>query len=161
MMKMELKKKCEKCGSEENLTKIDEIFHFPCKCHSKTHQIRHYLCDKCEPDFKVSSNKRCDVIISPKIFCLILKAHGNYYQQFGNVRLDENTMKPKYVLNKTSNKVDIHIHCTYKVLTYIDDIYVQWMTDHPENPSKDKKKGNTNSKYYPDGNDLSTSTTED
>ena len=137
MMKMELKKKCEKCGSEENLTKIDEIFHFPCKCHSKTHQIRHYLCDKCEPDFKVSSNKRCDVIISPKIFCLILKAHGNYYQQFGNVRLDENTMKPKYVLNKTSNKVDIHLHCTYKVLTYIDDLYVQWMTDHPDKPSKD------------------------
>ena len=137
MMKMELKKKCEKCGSEENLTKIDEIFHFPCKCHSKTHQIRHYLCDKCEPDFKVSSNKRCDVIISPKIFCLILKAHGNYYQQFGNVRLDENTMKPKYVLNKTSNKVDIHLHCTYKVLTYIDDLYVQWMADHPNKPSKD------------------------
>ena len=137
MMKMELKKKCEKCGSEENLTKIDEIFHFPCKCHSKTHQIRHYLCDKCEPDFKVSSNKRCDVIISPKIFCLILKAHGNYYQQFGNVRLDENTMKPKYVLNKKSNKVEIHLHCTYKVLTYIDDLYVQWMTDHPNKPSKD------------------------
>ena len=136
-MKMELKKKCEKCGSEENLTKIDEIFHFPCKCHSKTHQIRHYLCDKCEPDFKVSSNKRCDVIISPKIFCLILKAHGNYYQQFGNVRLDENTMKPKYVLNKKSNKVDIHLHCTYKVLTYIDDLYVQWMADHPNKPSKD------------------------
>lgn len=137
MMKMELKKKCEKCGSEENLTKIDEIFHFPCKCHSKTHQIRHYLCDKCEPDFKVSSNKRCDVIISPKIFCLILKAHGNYYQQFGNVRLDENTMKPKYVLNKKSNKVEIHLHCTYKVLTYIDDLYVQWMVDHPNKPSKD------------------------
>ena len=137
MMKMELKKKCEKCGSEENLTKIDEIFHFPCKCHSKTHQIRHYLCDKCEPDFKVSSNKRCDVIISPKIFCLILKAHGKYYQKFGNVRLDENTMKPKYVLNKTSNKVDIHLHCTYKVLTYIDDLYVQWMADHPNKPSKD------------------------
>lgn len=137
MMKMELKKKCEKCGSEENLTKIDEIFHFPCKCHSKTHQIRHYLCDKCEPDFKVSSNKRCDVIISPKIFCLILKAHGNYYQQFGNVRLDENTMKPKYVLNKKSNKVEIHLHCTYKVLTYIDNLYVQWMTDHPNKPSKD------------------------
>ena len=137
MMKMELKKKCEKCGSEENLTKIDEIFHFPCKCHSKTHQIRHYLCDKCEPDFKVSSNKRCDVIISPKIFCLILKAHGNYYQQFGNVRLDENTMKPKYVLNKKSNKVEIHLHCTYKVLTYIDDLYVQWMIDHPNKPSKD------------------------
>ena len=137
MMKMELKKKCEKCGSEENLTKIDEIFHFPCKCHSKTHQIRHYLCDKCEPDFKVSSNKRCDVIISPKIFCLILKAHGNYYQQFGNVRLDENTMKPKYVLNKKSNKVEIHLQCTYKVLTYIDDLYVQWMADHPNKPSKD------------------------
>ena len=137
MMKMELKKKCEKCGSEENLTKIDEIFHFPCKCHSKTHQIRHYLCDKCAPDFKVSSNKRCDVIISPKIFCLILKAHGNYYQQFGNVRLDENTMKPKYVLNKKSNKVEIHLHCTYKVLTYIDDLYVQWMADHPNKPSKD------------------------
>ena len=137
MMKMELKKKCEKCGSEENLTKIDEIFHFPCKCHSKTHQIRHYLCDKCEPDFKVSSNKRCDVIISPKIFCLILKAHGNYYQQFGNVRLDENTMKPKYVLNKKSNKVEIHLHCTYKVLTYIDDLYIQWMADHPNKPSKD------------------------
>ena len=146
MMKMELKKKCEKCGSEENLTKIDEIFHFPCKCHSKTHQIRHYLCDKCEPDFKVSSNKRCDVIISPKIFCLILKAHGNYYQQFGNVRLDENTMKPKYVLNKTSNKVDIHLHCTYKVLTYIDDLYVQWMTDHPEKPSKDYVVSDTQTK---------------
>ena len=137
MMKMELKKKCEKCGSEENLTKIDEIFHFPCKCHSKTHQIRHYLCDKCEPDFKVSSNKRCDVIISPKIFCLILKAHGNYYQQFGNVRLDENTMKPKYVINKKNSKVEIHLHCTYKVLTYIDDLYVQWMVDHPNKPSKD------------------------
>ena len=137
MMKMELKKKCEKCGSEENLTKIDEIFHFPCKCHSKTHQIRHYLCDKCEPDFKVSSNKRCDVIISPKIFCLILKAHGNYYQKFNNVRLDENTMKPKYVLNKKSNKVEIHLHCTYKVLTYIDDLYVQWMADPPNKPSKD------------------------
>ena len=146
MMKMELKKKCEKCGSEENLTKIDKIFHFPCKCHSKTHQIRHYLCDKCEPDFKVSSNKRCDVIISPKIFCLILKAHGNYYQQFGNVRLDENTMKPKYVLNKTSNKVDIHLHCTYKVLTYIDDLYVQWMTDHPEKPSKDYVVSDTQTK---------------
>ena len=146
MMKMELKKKCEKCGSEENLTKIDEIFHFPCKCHSKTHQIRHYLCDKCEPDFKVSSNKRCDVIISPKIFCLILKAHGNYYQQFGNVRLDENTMKPKYVLNKTSNKVDIHLHCTYKVLTYIDDLYVQWMTDHPDKPSKDYVVSDTQTK---------------
>ena len=146
MMKMELKKKCEKCGSEENLTKIDEIFHFPCKCHSKTHQIRHYLCDKCEPDFKVSSNKRCDVIISPKIFCLILKAHGNYYQQFGNVRLDENTMKPKYVLNKTSNKVDIHLHCTYKVLTYIDDLYVQWMADHPNKPSKDYVASDTQTK---------------
>ena len=146
MMKMELKKKCEKCGSEENLTKIDEIFHFPCKCHSKTHQIRHYLCDKCEPDFKVSSNKRCDVIISPKIFCLILKAHGNYYQQFGNVRLDENTMKPKYVLNKKSNKVEIHLHCTYKVLTYIDDLYVQWMTDHPNKPSKDYVASDTQTK---------------
>ena len=146
MMKMELKKKCEKCGSEENLTKIDEIFHFPCKCHSKTHQIRHYLCDKCEPDFKVSSNKRCDVIISPKIFCLILKAHGNYYQQFGNVRLDENTMKPKYVLNKKSNKVEIHLHCTYKVLTYIDDLYVQWMADHPEKPSKDYVASDTQTK---------------
>ena len=146
MMKMELKKKCEKCGSEENLTKIDEIFHFPCKCHSKTHQIRHYLCDKCEPDFKVSSNKRCDVIISPKIFCLILKAHGNYYQQFGNVRLDENTMKPKYVLNKKSNKVDIHLHCTYKVLTYIDDLYVQWMADHPNKPSKDYVASDTQTK---------------
>ena len=146
MMKMELKKKCEKCGSEENLTKIDEIFHFPCKCHSKTHQIRHYLCDKCEPDFKVSSNKRCDVIISPKIFCLILKAHGNYYQQFGNVRLDENTMKPKYVLNKKSSKVEIHLHCTYKVLTYIDDLYVQWMTDHPEKPSKDYIVSDTQTK---------------
>ena len=146
MMKMELKKKCEKCGSEENLTKIDEIFHFPCKCHSKTHQIRHYLCDKCEPDFKVSSNKRCDVIISPKIFCLILKAHGNYYQQFGNVRLDENTMKPKYVLDKKSNKVEIHLHCTYKVLTYIDDLYVQWMTDHPEKPSKDYVVSDTQTK---------------
>ena len=146
MMKMELKKKCEKCGSEENLTKIDEIFHFPCKCHSKTHQIRHYLCDKCEPDFKVSSNKRCDVIISPKIFCLILKAHGNYYQQFGNVRLDENTMKPKYVLNKKSNKVDIHLHCTYKVLTYIDDLYIQWMADHPNKPSKDYVASDTQTK---------------
>ena len=146
MMKMELKKKCEKCGSEENLTKIDEIFHFPCKCHSKTHQIRHYLCDKCEPDFKVSSNKRCDVIISPKIFCLILKAHGNYYQQFGNVRLDENTMKPKYVLNKKSNKVEIHLHCTYKVLTYIDDLYVQWMADHPNKPSKDYVVSDTQTK---------------
>ena len=146
MMKMELKKKCEKCGSEENLTKIDEIFHFPCKCHSKTHQIRHYLCAKCEPDFKVSSNKRCDVIISPKIFCLILKAHGNYYQQFGNVRLDENTMKPKYVLNKKSNKVDIHLHCTYKVLTYIDDLYVQWMADHPNKPSKDYVASDTQTK---------------
>lgn len=146
MMKMELKKKCEKCGSEENLTKIDEIFHFPCKCHSKTHQIRHYLCDKCEPDFKVSSNKRCDVIISPKIFCLILKAHGNYYQQFGNVRLDENTMKPKYVLNKKSNKVEIHLHCTYKVLTYIDDLYVQWMADHPNKPSKDYVASDTQTK---------------
>ena len=146
MMKMELKKKCEKCGSEENLTKIDEIFHFPCKCHSKTHQIRHYLCDKCEPDFKVSSNKRCDVIISPKIFCLILKAHGNYYQQFGNVRLDENTMKPKYVLNKKNSKVEIHLHCTYKVLTYIDDLYVQWMTDHPEKPSKDYVASDTQAK---------------
>ena len=146
MMKMELKKKCEKCGSEENLTKIDEIFHFPCKCHSKTHQIRHYLCNKCEPDFKVSSNKRCDVIISPKIFCLILKAHGNYYQQFGNVRLDENTMKPKYVLNKKSNKVEIHLHCTYKVLTYIDDLYVQWMADHPNKPSKDYVASDTQTK---------------
>ncbi len=146
MMKMELKKKCEKCGSEENLTKIDEIFHFPCKCHSKTHQIRHYLCDKCEPDFKVSSNKRCDVIISPKIFCLILKAHGNYYQQFGNVRLDENTMKPKYVLNKKSNKVEIHLHCTYKVLTYIDDLYIQWMADHPNKPSKDYVASDTQTK---------------
>ena len=146
MMKMELKKKCEKCGSEENLTKIDEIFHFPCKCHSKTHQIRHYLCDKCEPDFKVSSNKRCDVIISPKIFCLILKAHGNYYQQFGNVRLDENTMKPKYVLDKKSNKVEIHLHCTYKVLTYIDDLYVQWMADHPNKPSKDYIASDTQTK---------------
>lgn len=146
MMKMELKKKCEKCGSEENLMKIDEIFHFPCKCHSKTHQIRHYLCDKCEPDFKVSSNKRCDVIISPKIFCLILKAHGNYYQQFGNVRLDENTMKPKYVLNKKSNKVDIHLHCTYKVLTYIDDLYIQWMADHPNKPSKDYVASDTQTK---------------
>ena len=146
MMKMELKKKCEKCGSEENLTKIDEIFHFPCKCHSKTHQIRHYLCDKCESDFKVSSNKRCDVIISPKIFCLILKAHGNYYQQFGNVRLDENTMKPKYVLNKKSNKVEIHLHCTYKVLTYIDDLYIQWMADHPNKPSKDYVASDTQTK---------------
>lgn len=146
MMKMELKKKCEKCGSEENLTKIDEIFHFPCKCHSKTHQIRHYLCDKCEPDFKVSSNKRCDVIISPKVFCLILKAHGNYYQQFGNVRLDENTMKPKYVLNKKSNKVEIHLHCTYKVLTYIDDLYIQWMADHPNKPSKDYVASDTQTK---------------
>ena len=146
MMKMELKKKCEKCGSEENLTKIDEILHFPCKCHSKTHQIRHYLCDKCEPDFKVSSNKRCDVIISPKIFCLILKAHGNYYQQFGNVRLDENTMKPKYVLNKKSNKVEIHLHCTYKVLTYIDDLYIQWMADHPNRPSKDYVASDTQTK---------------
>ena len=146
MMKMELKKKCEKCGSEENLTKIDEIFHFPCKCHSKTHQIRHYLCDKCVPDFKVSSNKRCDVIISPKIFCLILKAHGNYYQQFGNVRLDENTMKPKYVLNKKSNKVEIHLHCTYKVLTYIDDLYIQWMADHPNKPSKDYVASDTQTK---------------
>ena len=146
MMKMELKKKCEKCGSEENLTKIDEIFHFPCKCHSKTHQIRHYLCDKCVPDFKVSSNKRCDVIISPKIFCLILKAHGNYYQQFGNVRLDENTMKPKYVLDKKSNKVEIHLHCTYKVLTYIDDLYVQWMADHPNKPSKDYVASDTQTK---------------
>ena len=46
-------------------------------------------------------------------------------------------MKPKYVLNKKSNKVEIHLHCTYKVLTYIDDLYVQWMADHPNKPSKD------------------------
>ena len=68
---------------------------------------------------------------------MILKAHGKYYQKFGNVHLDENTMKPKYVLNKKNSKVEIHLHCTYKVLTYIDDLYVQWMTDHPEKPSKD------------------------
>ena len=140
MMKMELKKKCEKCGSEENLTKIDEIFHFPCKCHSKTHQIRHYLCDKCEPDFKVSSNKRCDVIISPKIFCLILKAHEKYYQKFGCVRLDENTMKPKFIFNKNKGKLELHLHCTYKVLTYIDELYREWMKNHPD----DSKSSNNN-----------------
>ena len=145
-MKAVMNEKCEKCGKEGLLTQVDEVFHFPCKCHSKTHQIRHYLCDKCEPDFKVSSNKRCDVIISPKIFCLILKAHGKYYQKFGNVRLDENTMKPKYVLNKKSNKVEIHLHCTYKVLTYIDDQYIQWMADHPEKPSKDYVVSDTQTK---------------
>lgn len=96
--------------------------------------------------FHVSPNKRTDIIVIPKIFCLILKAHGKYYQKFGNVRLDENTMKPKYVLNKTSNKVDIHLHCTYKVLTYIDDLYVQWMTDHPDKPSKDYVVSDTQTK---------------
>ena len=34
------------------------------------------------------------------------------------------------------------------------------MKDHSEKPPKDKKKSNPNSKYYPDGNDISTSTAE-
>ena len=136
-MKAVMNEKCEKCGKEGLLTQVDEVFHFPCKCHSKDHVIRHYLCDSCKEGFHVSPNRRFDVILSRKTFCLILKAHGNYYQQFGNVRLDENTMKPKYVLDKKSNKVEIHLHCTYKVLTYIDDLYVQWMADHPNKPSKD------------------------
>lgn len=145
-MKAVMNEKCEKCGKEGLLTQVDEVFHFPCRCHSKNHVIKHYLCDACKDTFHVSPNKRLDVIISPKIFCLILKAHGKYYQKFGNVRLDENTMKPKYVLNKKSSKVEIHLHCTYKVLTYIDDLYVQWTADHPEKPSKDYVVSDTQTK---------------
>ena len=132
--------KCEKCGFIGQINRVDEMFSFSCECHSPTHFITHYLCDKCKDTFKVTPNKRCDVILTPKTFCKILKMHGKYYQKFGNIKLDENTMKPKYVLNKTTNKVEIHFHCTYKVLTYIDELYREWMKNHPD----DSKSSNNN-----------------
>ena len=98
--------KCEKCGFIGQINRVDEMLSFPCECHSPTHFITHYLCDKCKDTFKVTPNKRCDVILTPKTFCKILKMHGKYYQKFGNIKLDENTMKPKYVLNKITNKVE-------------------------------------------------------
>ena len=132
--------KCEKCGFIGQINRVDEMLSFPCECHSPTHFITHYLCDKCKDTFKVTLNKRCDVILTPKTFCKILKMHGKYYQKFGNIKLDENTMKPKYVLNKTTNKVEIHFHCTYKVLTYIDELYREWMKNQPD----DSKSSNNN-----------------
>lgn len=44
-MKAVMNEKCEKCGKEGLLTQVDEVFHFPCRCHSKDHVIKHYLCD--------------------------------------------------------------------------------------------------------------------
>ena len=161
MMKMELKKKCEKCGKEGLLNQVDEVFHFPCKCHSKEHVITHYLCDACKDTFHVSPNKRYDVVISLKTFNRIMKAQEKYNKKFGNIKLDVNTMNLRIILNKLSSKLAFHIHWTYKLLTYMDDLYLQLMKDHSEKPPKDKKKSNPNSKYYPDGNDLSTSTAKD
>ena len=55
-------------------------------------------------------------------------------------------MKPKYVLNKKNSKVEIHLHCTYKVLTYIDDLYEQWVKDHPNSCPKDQVAADTQTK---------------
>ena len=62
-MKAVMNEKCEKCGKEGLLTQVDEVFHFPCRCHSKNHVIKHYLCDACKDTFHVSPNKRLDVIV--------------------------------------------------------------------------------------------------
>ena len=145
-MKAVMNEKCEKCGKEGLLTQVDEVFHFPCKCHSKDHVIRHYLCDSCKEGFHVSPNRRFDVILSRKSFCLILKAHEKYYQKFGCVRLDENTMKPKFIFNKNKGKLELHLHCTYKVLTYIEELYDQWTTDHPNSCPKDQVAADTQAK---------------
>ena len=109
----------------------------------------------------MSPNKRYDVVISLKTFNRIMKAQEKYNKKFGNIKLDVNTMNLRIVLNKLSSKLEFHIHCTYKLLTYMDDLYLQLMKDHSEKPPKDKKKSNPNSKYYPDGNDVSTSTAKD
>ena len=132
IMKAAMIKKCEKCGKEGDVIQVDEKFNFPCKCHAKNHVIRHYLCNDCKDDYYVSPNKRVDVIISPDIFYLILKAYGKYHRKFININLDENTMKPKYVLDKDTDEVLIHLHCTYKALNDIDRLYTQWMNIVPE-----------------------------